>query len=91
PCVALGFDVKDFFGSLDHAILKASWASLVGANSLPSDHYAVFKSLTKHASVELRVALKALDLSRSSLERLTRLCEPAQFRQQIRGGNLIYT
>lgn len=91
PCVALGFDVKDFFGSLDHATLKTRWSYLIGASSLPSDHYAVFKSLTRHASVELRAALEALNLSRSSLEHLLRICEPAQFRQLIRGNNLVYT
>ncbi len=89
PCVALGFDVKDFFGSLHHPTLKKSWATLVGADSLPEDHYAVFKSLTKHASVELVPALKALSLSRSSLKRLHRLCDSAQFRKFIRGGSLI--
>ena len=90
PCIALGFDVKDFFGSLDHALLKESWASLIEASSLPSDHYAVFKSLTKHASVGLLAARDALNLSRASLERIPRLCEPSQFREAIRGANLIH-
>lgn len=90
PCLALGFDVKDFFGSLDHQLLKESWASLLDVAHLPDDHYSVFKSLSKHASVELIAARKALGLSRESLNRLTRLCTPAEFRKTIRGGNLVF-
>lgn len=89
PCVALGFDVKDFFGSIDHTILKNSWASLIETESLPRDHYSVFRSLAKHASVELRSALEALAISKSSLERATRICDPKKFRTLIRGKSLI--
>lgn len=91
PCFALGFDVQDFFGSLDHGLLRNQWAALIGTASLPDDHYAVFKSLTKHASVELIAARKALNLSRTSLERIHRLCTPAEFRKVIRGGGLVQT
>jgi RNA-directed DNA polymerase len=80
PCTALGFDVQDFFGSLDHEILKAKWSRLLGVTHLPDDHYAVFRSLTKHASVELIAARKRLGISRQALGRRKRLCEPADFR-----------
>ncbi|OZB67490.1 MAG: hypothetical protein B7X39_05900 [Lysobacterales bacterium 14-68-21] len=89
PCTALGFDVRDFFGSLDHSLLREQWISLMGFKTLPDDHFAVFKSLTKHASVELIAARKALNLSRTSLARIDRLCDSAAFRTNIRGGNLI--
>lgn len=89
PCVALGFDVKDFFGSLDHKYLKQKWADLLGTAKLPKDHYAVFRSLTKHASVELIAAREALDLSRTALENLDRICKPEDFRSVIRAGGLI--
>lgn len=89
PCVALGFDVKDFFGGLSHSVLKSAWCRVLGAQALPDDHFAVFQSLTKHASVELIAARKALGLSRASLERIDRLCSPAQFRSVIRAGGMI--
>jgi hypothetical protein len=57
---------------------------------LPDDHYSVFKSLAKHASVELIAARKALGLSRESLSRISRLCTPVEFRKTIRGGNLVF-
>lgn len=90
PCIAMGFDVKDFFGSLDHLLLKRSWAALIEQTSLPDDHYAVFRSLTRHASVELISARQALGLSRASLARIDRLCEPAVFRRVIRDGGLVH-
>nr|WP_305067767.1 antiviral reverse transcriptase Drt2 [Luteimonas sp. RC10] len=89
PCVALGFDVKDFFGSLDHSLLKQGWAELLGKPKLPADHYAVFRSLTKHASVELIAARKAVGLSRSALENREKICDPAEFRGVIRAGGLV--
>lgn len=81
PCTALGFDLRDFFGSLDHEILKAKWVKLLGTTNLPNDHYAVFRSLTKHASVELIAARKKLGISRQELGRRKRICEPAEFRK----------
>lgn len=91
PCTALGFDVEDFFGSLDHAILKQSWAGLLSVDALPADHYAVYKSLTRHASVRLDAARVKLDISRTALKarRIDRICTPDEFRSKIRAGGLI--
>lgn len=91
PCTALGFDVADFFGSLDHAILKQSWASLLSAHALPPDHYAVYKSLTRHASVRLDSARLELGISRTAMKnrRIERICSPEEFRCKIRAGGLI--
>lgn len=91
PCTALGFDVEDFFGSLDHAILKQSWASLLSTAELPSDHYAVYKSLTRHASVRLDSARVELGVSRTAMKnrRIDRLCTPQEFRDKVRAGGLI--
>lgn len=91
PCVAMGFDVKDFFGSLDHHLLKTAWAELLDCERLPPDHFSVFKSLTRHASVELISARRELGLSRSSLSRIDRLCGAPEFRSVIRSKGLIET
>ena len=52
PCVALAFDVENFFNALDHSILKTQWAALIGDGKLPDDHFAVFKSLTRYSFVD---------------------------------------
>lgn len=90
PCTALGFDVTDFFGSLDHQVLKSAWAGLLGKEKLPIDHFAVFKSLTKHASVELIAARKKLGISREELERKSRICDAVDFRSLIRDSGLVF-
>lgn len=89
PCVALGFDVKDFFGSLDHELLKAQWSELLSVRRLPEDHYAVFRSIAKYASIDLIAARKALGISRSQLEMSRRLCSVRQFREVLRPSGLI--
>lgn len=42
----LAIDLKSFFSSLDHKILKAQWAKVLGKEELPKDHYRVFKACT---------------------------------------------
>ncbi len=60
--VAVTFDIKSFFDSLDHASLKKSWITLLESGSaLPADHYQVFKNITKFSYInewELFEALK---------------------------------
>ncbi|MEN5264418.1 antiviral reverse transcriptase Drt2 [Stenotrophomonas sp. TWI587] len=89
PCTALGFDVQDFFGSLDHRLLKKQWTELLSTPNLPPDHFSIYRSLTRHASVELIAARRALKLSREALRRADRLCSPLAFRQVIRGQGLV--
>jgi hypothetical protein len=51
-CCVIGLDVSSYFESLDHTRLKAQWCKLLGATTLPADHFAVFKAITKHAMVD---------------------------------------
>ena len=46
-CSAVALDLSKFFDTLDHSILKQSWASLLGETILPLDHFKVFKSITQ--------------------------------------------
>ena len=45
-CCVLAFDIKDFFPSLNHHLLKSIWSKIIGKKTLPKDHYAVYKSIT---------------------------------------------
>lgn len=51
PCVILCFDIADFFGSLDHRILKARLKQLLGVTELPRDWYGVFRYVTRYSKV----------------------------------------
>ncbi len=52
-CCALAFDIESFFNSLDHKILKKAWYNLLETQSLPPDHYNIFKSVTKYRYIML--------------------------------------
>ncbi len=45
-------DIKSFFDSLDHKILKKRWYDLIGAKkNLRADHYNLYKNLTRYSFV----------------------------------------
>lgn len=52
-CVTLNFDIKGFYDSLDHSILKKVWKEILGQSDLAADHYNVYKSVTNFAHVRL--------------------------------------
>lgn len=52
-CVAMAFDIENFFSSLNHRQLKRAWAKLLGTKSLPKDHYNLFKSITRFSYIDI--------------------------------------
>ena len=52
-CVALAFDISDFFPSIEHHTLKRSVARVLGENELPRDWYKIYRAMTKFASLDL--------------------------------------
>jgi len=86
----IALDISDFFGSLDHDILKMSWAKLLDQKHLPADHYNIFKSLTRHASVDRDAVYGRFKISvHNPKASRKRICEPADFRYVVRAGGLI--
>ncbi len=51
--MAITFDIKSFFDNLNHKRIKATWKKLLGCEELPSDHYNVFRNITKFSYVEI--------------------------------------
>jgi RNA-directed DNA polymerase len=92
-CDVVCFDIKGFFDSLDHCILKRQWANLLEVGTLPQDHFKVFRSITKWQYVNRTLALKALGLPLHNpglkCKNERRLCRPDQFRSIIRSNKLI--
>jgi RNA-directed DNA polymerase len=81
-CAALALDISGFFDNISHHVLKAVWASLLNVTSLPEDHYAVFRALTRAAKIDRRELLQHLGIKPNARDRdLPRpLCPVAQFR-----------
>lgn len=91
-CTAIALDISGFFDNIDHKILKKSWSNIVGEPFLPKDHYAVFKSLTKYSSVSKTELYSALNISKNNPKNgRRRVCEPIDFRNQVRLAGLIKT
>jgi len=83
-CVALAFDVKSFFDTLDHDIVKQSWCRLLNDVRLPKDHFTVYKSMTKFNFVRLESLKKELGEEEFELRRKSgRLSYPSDFRQRV--------
>jgi len=91
-CCVIAIDIKGFFENLNHAHLKKSWQTLLGTNTLPDDHYAVFRSLTKYSFVSRDQVYEVLGLSKNNPKNgRKRICEPQEFREKVRNGGLIET
>lgn len=90
-CSVLAMDFSQFFDRLAHRQLKSAWCRCMGTDVLPEDHYAVFRAITKHSSVnraQLRRVL-GLDADVENRPSSQRLCTPAEFREVVRGGGLV--
>ena len=91
-CGVVGLDISGFFDNLDHSILKQMWATMLDDGDLPSDHYNVFKSITRWSSVNRDDLYSALGISKHNpMNGRRRVCSPADFRQKVRGSGLIKT
>lgn len=58
-CIVLKFDIESYFSTIDHKLLKQSWANLLGLKCLPKDHYNVFKAATTFSYIlkdDLRIS-----------------------------------
>jgi len=90
PCTVIAFDISGFFDNLDHQLLKSAWCSLLDLDQLPPDHYNVFKSITRYASVDQPKLFREFGISpmgrRSKCERI---CSAAEFRTRVRAKRLI--
>ena len=89
-CAAVALDVTGFFDNLDHHILKERWATLIGRKTLPSDHYAVFRSITRYSTVNKEKLYQLLGISPHNRRRdRIRICESEDFRKRIRAAGLV--
>ena len=92
-CQIMVTDVESFFDNINHQQLKTIWSRFLNEDSLPKDHYAVYKAITKYSIVERHKIYNLLGIPifrrRSHGNQPKRLCTPQQFRENILPRNLI--
>ena len=91
-CSAVALDLSGFFDNLDHQILKDRWCKIIGSETLPADHYAVFKSITKYSQVNKDKLYTLLNISHNNPKySRKKICTSVEFRNIVRKNNLIVT
>ena len=80
PCHVICLDLEKFFDTLDHKLLKENWIDTISESKLPSDHYAVYKNITRFSYVNYDEILGELNIAREELRSLQRYCSPEEFR-----------
>lgn len=91
-CHVLCLDIEGFFGNLNHIELKRAWSDVLGTELLPDDHYSVFKSLTRHSSVNRDELYGLFGISKNNPKKgVRKICSPEEFRNIVRKTGLIWT
>lgn len=58
PCTAIALDIKGYFDSINHELLKKRWCELIGHEQLPADQYKIYRSLTDYSYASKNSILK---------------------------------
>jgi hypothetical protein len=89
-CEVQAFDVESFFDSIPHDVLKRMWARVLGAATLPEDHYRVYKAITTYSTVERDAVFAEFSIGKRRQKRFRGpICTPLDFRERVRGKKLI--
>lgn len=80
--LALAFDVKNFFGSMDHALIRKSVREVMGFDQIPDDWHSILKQIT-HYSYILKDRAIGLIKKNPSFVAHGRLCNTAGFKYLI--------
>lgn len=93
----LCFDVKSFFDSLDHKVLKRAWCKIFNQTNLDEDHYQVYKAITRFTYVEIGDLIKEFEelkikkLTYLKNKELASFCKSGrEFRDRVQKKRLIH-
>lgn len=100
-CSVIALDVSNFFGNIDHNILKEKWKKIISNDTLPPDHFAVFKAITQYSIIKKEIAFKEFGISIHTPRSNSRkqICSPEEFRKfrdefndtLLKGNQVIYS
>lgn len=104
-CTVFAFDISSYFENIDHEILKSQWCKLLAVDTLPEDHFSVFKAITTYAFAKKEDVYQRLGYlhpkavarelqatyTKSKREMPKQLCSPEEFREKIAGKGTGYS
>lgn len=67
-CTVIALDIKGYFDTINHRLLKEKWAKVLGVGELPLDQYRIFRSLTAYSYVNKASLLKHFDIKISKAD-----------------------
>lgn len=84
-CDVVALDIRGFFDSLNHTMLKSAWQSLLNKKRLPKDHFSVFKAVTKSYGITLPMLRDIFEgeVARKRGKTSQSVCSPQDFRNQV--------
>lgn len=97
-CIAVCYDIENFFPTLNHDYLKECWCSLLKVKKLDSINFKIFESLTKYSYVEIDDIIKVCANKEKGLLKKhhfissklnSYFIDAREFRQKIATKNLI--
>lgn len=83
-CSIIAIDFSDFFGTLDHEILKESIQDILGVTRLDADYFNIYKSLVNYTYVNKDDVYKLFNIPKNNTKGFNRICSIEDFRAKVR-------
>ncbi len=81
-CSAIAMDISGFFDNLDHGVIKRQWCRVMEfKNGLSTDHFTIFKNITRFRYIEAEELERKLHFKFGTLEK-KQICPPNIFREK---------
>ena len=86
-CSIIAIDFSDFFGTLDHELLKKSIENILEVNRLDTDYFNIYKSLVNYTYVNKDDLYKLFGIPKNNTKNFNRICSIKDFRTKVRNIN----
>lgn len=86
-CSIIAIDFSDFFGTLDHKLLKNSIQNILEVSRLDTDYFNIYKSLVNYTYVNKDDLYKLFGIPKNNTKNFNRICSIADFRTKVRNKN----